>query len=130
MPDRLAGASGGKAADEPGLIDAGLAREQALAGQLTLVDIRTPREWSETGIGDVAHPLDVSAPGFPEALAALAADAGDRPVALICRSGTRSGKARAALAALGAAVADVPEGMQGWIARGLPLRRPDEPRRG
>ena len=64
------------------------------AGKITLIDIRTPPEWKETGIArgvklvNMLHPQ--GAPGFTNAL--LEQVKGDRnaPIALICRTGNRT----------------------------------------
>lgn len=117
MLGRLFGRGGG---DEGLTVEA--AREAALADRLILVDIRTPQEWAQTGIGDVAEPLDLMDPGFLDGIAAIAERAGPREVALICRSGARSAQAARALADRGIAVRDVPEGMIGWLGKGLPVR--------
>jgi rhodanese-related sulfurtransferase len=64
------------------------------AGKITLIDIRTPPEWKETGVArgaklvNMLHPQ--GAPGFADAL--LEQVKGDRnaPIALICRTGNRT----------------------------------------
>lgn len=103
---------------------------RATAGTLTLIDIRRPDEWADTGIPAPARPLDMRRPDFEVELARLA---GDRaaPVALICARGVRSKRMAARLQAAGFVnVIDVPEGMlgssagPGWRARGLPVVRP------
>ena len=53
------------------VITAADAREAALAGEVTLVDIRTPQEWAATGVPDVAHALDMTEEGFVQKLLAL-----------------------------------------------------------
>lgn len=108
------------------------AQARAAAGRVTLIDVRTPEEWRETGVAPGAARIDVSRGEGLEAFAksVLAQVGGDRnaPIALICRSGNRSGKAQRYLAAQGfTAVQSVAEGMSGspagpgWIARGLPV---------
>jgi rhodanese-related sulfurtransferase len=108
------------------------AQSRTAAGKLTLIDIRTPEEWRETGVATGAVRLDMNHPGGPEgfAKAVLAQVGGNRnaPIALICRSGNRSGKVQRYLAAQGfTAVQSVAEGMAGsaagpgWIPRGLPV---------
>jgi rhodanese-related sulfurtransferase len=110
----------------PETIDAASARAAALKGELLLVDIRAPAEWEQTGIADVAHPLDMTRPDFLEAFEELHARHLNREVAIMCRSGARSARVRAALEAAGHEVSDLSEGILGWLARGLPVRRPGE----
>lgn len=116
-------------------ISADEAREAALAGELTLVDIRRPDEWQETGLPDVAHALDMTAQGFAQRLVELYQAYPDRPMALICRSGSRSTYVATALQQRGlTGILNVREGMAGskhgpgWLARGLPVRKASEPR--
>jgi len=106
---------------------------QMKAGQLTLVDIRTPAEWQQTGVAQGAVRLDMQHPrggaGFMEEL--LKQIKGDKsaPVALICRTGNRSTQVQRYLEAQGfTRVFNVREGMAGsaagpgWLRRGLPLQ--------
>ena len=104
----------------------------AEAGQIVLIDIRTPEEWRQTGVArgvtriDLHHPGGVK--GFADAV--LRRVGGDRnaPIGLICRTGNRTAQAQKALEALGfTRVYNVSEGMlgsaagPGWVKRGLPL---------
>jgi rhodanese-related sulfurtransferase len=104
------------------------AHTEAVAGRLILLDIRTPREWAQTGIGEGAVALSMHEAGFLEGLMRLTAGDRSRPLALICATGGRSRAMQQALERLGfTAVFDVPEGMMGsgagpgWLRRGLPL---------
>jgi rhodanese-related sulfurtransferase len=108
-------------------ISARAAHERAAAGELVLVDVRTPAEWRSTGIGAGAHAVSMHLPGFAEKLAVLTGGDTSRPVALICARGGRSARMSAQLVALGyARVLDVAEGMlgsrhgPGWLKSGLP----------
>ena len=102
------------------------------AGKITLVDIRTPPEWKETGVArgamliNMLHPQ--GAPGFANAL--LEKVKGDRnaPIALICRTGNRTTQVQRYLQSQGfTQVYNVKEGMAGsgagpgWLKRGLPV---------
>lgn len=98
------------------------------AGQITLVDIRSPQEWRQTGVAEDAVLIDMRRADFVTALDQ--ALAGDRtaPVALICARGVRSARMTRALAAAGfPGLIDVPQGMlgsadgPGWIAAQLPV---------
>ncbi|MCF8150382.1 MAG: rhodanese-like domain-containing protein [Sulfuritalea sp.] len=102
------------------------------AGKLTLVDIRTPPEWKQTGVAAGAKLINMQhpqgAPGFVNQL--LAELEGDRnaPVALICRTGNRTTQVQRYLQSVGfTRVYNVKEGMAGsgagpgWIKRGLAL---------
>jgi rhodanese-related sulfurtransferase len=108
------------------------AYDQAKAGLLTLIDIRTPAEWRQTGVPGGAVRIAMQDPKGPDGFAAavLAQVRGDHqaPIALICRTGNRSTQMQQALAARGfTRVYNVKEGMggsaagPGWIKRGLPV---------
>lgn len=110
------------------------ARRAALAGEITLVDIRTPEEWAKTGVPDVAHALDMKSDGFVRDLLELYNRHPDRGLAVICASGGRSGYVASALAQRGMhRIVNVPEGMfgaegaPGWLARSLPVRAAGTP---
>ena len=107
------------------------AHEAAMAGGLTLLDIRRPDEWEETGVPRGAHPLDMRRDDLVGALDALVGGDRSRPVAVICARGVRSDRTAARLAEAGfTRIVDVPEGMlgssagPGWLERGLPVTRP------
>lgn len=115
-------------------ISAPEALRAAKAGEVVLVDIRQPEEWKQTGVAEGAKLIPMRHPeggaGFVRDL--LAATKGDRnaPIALICRTGNRSGATAKALADAGfTRILDVSEGMAGsgagpgWIRRDLPMTR-------
>ena len=113
------------------------AHKQAQAGAVTLIDIRRPEEWKETGIGDGAVPIDLRRPDFVEALLTTIQGDPSRPVALICAKGVRSRHLAKALRDIGfARILDVPEGMLGsasgpcWLAQGLPVVAHEEDQNG
>ncbi len=108
------------------------ARDQAQAGAVTLIDIRTPEEWRQTGVAEGALRIDMRSPKGPQGFAdaVLAQVQGDRnaPIALICRTGNRTSSMQKELEARGfTRVYNVKEGMAGsaagpgWIKRGLPI---------
>lgn len=99
---------------------------QAQAGKTTIVDVRTPEEWRQTGIAPGARTADVMTAEGTDAFVAqvLNAAGGDKsaPLALICRSGQRSVRAVRLLESRGFAnVSNIGEGMNGWVRRGLPV---------
>jgi len=103
----------------------------ALAGDITLIDIRRPEEWNTTGIGGPAHPIDMRRKDFVATLDTLLNGERDRPVALICARGVRSARMSNHLSKAGFTnIIDVPEGMlgsragPGWLSSKLPVRRP------
>lgn len=107
---------------------------RAKAGALVLVDIRTPREWRETGVPAHAKPVTLHHPkgaqGFLDDILKLTGGDRSKPIALICARGNRSARARRFLEANGfTQVHDVSEGMMGrgdrpgWLARRLPVER-------
>ena len=102
------------------------------AGKITLIDIRTPPEWKETGIARGARRINMLHPqgaqGFVDQL--LGEVKGDRnaPIALICRTGNRTTQVQRYLQSVGfTQVYNVKEGMAGsgagpgWLKRGLPV---------
>jgi len=108
------------------------AAEAVAAGKLTLIDIRTPPEWKETGVAKGAQLLDMNhpqgAPGFTKALLEKLGGNKEAPVALICRTGNRTTMVQRYLQAQGFTnVINVKEGMAGsgagpgWLKRGLPV---------
>lgn len=119
------------AGDQIGAKDA---RQAALAGEMLLVDIRTPEEWASTGLPDVAYPINLRGEGFAVKLKKLMDDNPGKPVAVICASGGRSTFVSEALSQRGIDVLNVREGMMGsdagpgWLNRSLPVRAPGMPR--
>lgn len=120
--------------DARGRIGVDEARDLSASGETTIVDVRTPGEWRQTGLAAGALPITMHDPGGPRAFLANVLDAlnGDRdaPVALICATGVRSAAMRRFLTAQGfTRVYDITEGMlgrsraePGWIASGLPTQ--------
>jgi len=105
---------------------------RAQAGQLTLIDIRRPDEWRQTGVAagalriNMVHPQGV--PGFVRQVGAELDGRRDTPIGLICRTGNRTTHMQKALQEAGFThVYHIPEGMvgssagPGWIGRGLPV---------
>jgi rhodanese-related sulfurtransferase len=113
-------------------LTAAQARDGVAAGGLTLIDIRTPGEWRQTGVAAGVKRIDMRQPGGPRGFAEEVAKSvgGDKdaPIALICRTGNRSGTMQAALLEQGfTRVYNVREGMAGssagpgWIRQQLPV---------
>lgn len=112
------------------------AHAKALAGELVLVDVRTPNEWLETGIPASGHSITMHQD--PNVFLAQLLDKMDndktRPVAIICRTGARTTMLQGQLKQIGFTnVLNVVEGMlggfagPGWRKTGLPTRMPGEP---
>lgn len=108
------------------------ARDQVQAGTITLIDVRTPGEWRQTGVPVGAALIDMNNPEGPQGFvnAVLAQVKGNRnaPIALICRSGNRSTYMQKVLEDQGfTRVYNIREGMggsaagPGWIKQGLPI---------
>jgi len=106
--------------------------QQTQKGEITLIDVRTPLEWRQTGIAEGARRVDLRHPQGPAGFAGqvLAEVGGDKnaPVALICRTGNRSGQMQQELMARGFTnVYNVTGGMSGslftsgWVRDGLPV---------
>ncbi len=107
------------------------AHRRASAGEIVLVDIRTPEEWRETGVPASAQAITMHQDVAKFFAALGAATKGDRTkaVALICRTGNRSAALQAELIKAGYNnVIDVAEGVvggrhgAGWLKAGLPIK--------
>lgn len=105
---------------------------RARRGEVTIIDVRSPQEWRQTGLPAGAKAVSIHDPdgieGFVAALRRSVGNDLDRPVALICARGNRSTRAQNALQAAGfTQVLNIKEGMlgsasgPGWLARELPL---------
>jgi rhodanese-related sulfurtransferase len=102
--------------------------QDLMAKGVTLIDIRLPEEWQQTGIVEGSKQLTLF-----EKNGAVAANfladlqkivPADKPVALICRSGNRTRAGSQMLAQAGyAQVYNVTHGISGWIAEGKPVAR-------
>lgn len=104
------------------------AHERAVAGDVVLIDIRTPREWRQTGVAGGAHAIDMRRDDFLLALSEATGGDGTARIALICARGVRSARLSRQLSAAGFSnIIDVPEGMlgsragPGWLAENLPV---------
>lgn len=104
------------------------AHDGAKAGRLVLVDIRTPEEWADTGVPQGAIKLDMTGSAFEVRLAALRLENPGKPIALICRTGSRTSILQRKLAGRGwRDLIDVRGGMlgtpkdTGWLAEKLPV---------
>ena len=105
---------------------------QMQAGTLTLIDVRTPGEWGETGVARGALRISMASAqgetGFIQQVDAAVRSNKKIPIALIGLAGSRAANAQKALLASGFShVYTVSEGMRGssagpgWIARKLPV---------
>lgn len=92
-------------------------------GELQLIDVREPSELTEARIKGARHiPLG-------QLSARLADIDRDRPVAFLCRSGSRSAIATRSAAKAGVDAANVKGGITAWTRAGLPTSS-KQPRRG
>jgi rhodanese-related sulfurtransferase len=107
------------------------AHAKALAGEVVLVDVRTPEEWAETGVPASAHAVTMHQDGRAFVAGLSQALGGDttRPLAIICRSGNRTSAIYADLRRAGfSGLINVAEGISGgphgagWLKAGLPMR--------
>ncbi len=93
------------------------AMERAAAGKITLVDVREPAELRSGRPAGATHiPLRQLSGRLSEL------DRG-RPVAFLCRSGARSGRAARLATKAGYDALNVRGGVIAWTHAGLPLRR-------
>ncbi len=115
-----------------GLLSADDAARRVKNGEITMIDVRSPGEWRQTGIAPGAKRVTIHDPNGAEGflrhmVAAVDGDRG-RPIALICARGNRSTRAHDFLTRNGFTnVHNIVEGMlgnrtdPGWIGRGLPV---------
>lgn len=81
-----------------------------------VLDVRTPAEWSG---GHLANSRNIPAAELDKRLAELPAG---KPVVVVCASGSRAGRAAAALRRAGRAdVFCLDGGLSGWQQAGLPV---------
>lgn len=119
-----------RSVNKAGKMTARAAFKQAARGDIVLIDIRRRAEWRQTGIGKHAVPITMyqNFSKFIKQVRTLAAQRGNRPIALICANGGRSRQLQKRLAQQGLLrVIDVHDGMlggfhgPGWINSGLPV---------
>ena len=118
------------------IISAPDARAAALAGSVIIIDVRSPREWRQTGVPSGARTVTIhNRNGIKAFIAQMAKAVGgdkSKPIALICAAGARSARALKILTAAGfTKIQNVSEGMlgrldvgPGWLKRGLPVTQP------
>lgn len=108
------------------------AHDKALKGEIVLVDIRTPEEWKATGVPASAHAITMHQDPKVFLSSLLNVTGGDQnmPVAVICRTGSRSASLAGPLSRAGFPnVINVAEGVAGgwngpgWKKRALPMRK-------
>ena len=114
------------------VIDSKTALAGVLAGEMTLMDVRSPTEWRETGMPKGAKAITIHGPdgmaGFVAGATKAVKGSKDQPIALICARGWRSMRAASALREAGfTKIINVREGMlgnpldgPGWLDRKLP----------
>lgn len=117
------------------VINSTQALAEVKAGEITLLDVRSPQEWRRTGVPQGAQTVTIHNPdglkGFVAAASRAVHGHKDRPVAVICATGGRSSRAASALSEAGFThVLNVREGMMGnrrdgpgWLKRKLPVER-------
>jgi rhodanese-related sulfurtransferase len=100
------------------------ANEASKAGEIVLIDIRTPQEWADTGTAPQAKPIDMTSAAFMDELGGVIAANPGKKLAFICRSGNRSGMLTSQLESAGLTnIIDVEGGMNQWMSQGLPVKK-------
>ena len=97
-------------------------------GELVLLDIRTPEEWSKSGVPEGAWPVNLYDPEFGRALQAVIKRNPAARVGMICAVGGRTGYVEQVLKKNGfPEIVNVGEGLfgsahgKGWLKQGLPV---------
>ncbi|NLD69132.1 MAG: MBL fold metallo-hydrolase [Limnobacter sp.] len=86
-------------------------------GELALVDVRSPQEWTAGHAPGARH---LFLPELPSRLGDLPVDG---PIAVYCATGYRASIAASLLQARGFEVANIPGSWQAWTERGLPVAK-------
>lgn len=114
------------------VMSAAEAHAKAEKGEITLVDVRTPDEWKQTGVPASAYTITMhqKGPDFVRQLDEVLGGDRSKPLAIICRTGNRTSQIVGPLEQAGyKTVINVGEGMaggkfgQGWAKSGLPIRK-------
>ena len=116
------------AAQDVQLLSPAEAHAKRQTGAVKLVDVRERFEWEEGGVAEGADLIAMRDPALAAKFDALTGGDKDAPIALICRTGIRSGIVAKALAKAGYTnVYSVNGGMigsstgPGWKRTGLPV---------
>jgi len=105
-------------AQSGGTVDVPTLKAELVKGNVQLVDVRTPQEWS-TGHIDGALHIDWFSDDFKSRVAKLDKEG---PVRLYCAAGGRSEEAREMLRGMGFKnVLDLDGGMSAWKKAGAPV---------
>jgi rhodanese-related sulfurtransferase len=91
------------------------AAERLERGDIEVIDVREPDEWRAGHAPGSRHLPLGELPGGLEGIG------GERPVAFVCRSGGRSGRAAKLARARGVEAFNVKGGLMAWDRAGLPL---------
>jgi len=96
--------------------------QQAAQGNVDLIDVRTPMEFQEVrAVAARNIPMDKL---DPHSVIKIRDVAAERPVYVICKGGTRGGKAQQKFVNAGFTnVVNVEGGTDSWVAAGLPVVR-------
>ena len=101
-------------------IDPATAHDLLRKKQIVLVDVRTENEW-QSGVAKGAHTVTLGDPRMVDTIYGFLKEDETKPVAVICRSGMRSGRAAKLLVQAGFTnVSNVKGGMMAWAAANLP----------
>lgn len=123
---------GARAAESGPNLSAPEAHELVQAGKMTLIDIRRPEEWRQTGVAQGAKRINMEHPdgliAFLRQIALEVKGEANAPIGLICRTGNRTTHIQKVMQEIGFThVYNVKEGMigsaagPGWKTRGLPV---------
>jgi rhodanese-related sulfurtransferase len=103
-----------------GYRDVDVMRVDAARGKTRIVDVREPAEWN----GELGHIAEAELVPLSTVEAAAKGWDRDQEIVLVCRSGNRSGRAAAALAAMGfGRVMNMVGGMLAWNDAKLAVER-------
>lgn len=103
-------------------MDPQTAHERVRKKDLILIDVRTAGEW-QSGVAKGAHLITLGDSTMVDRVYGLAKEDLGKPVAVICRSGARSGRAAKQLAQAGFTdVSNVRGGMMAWTRASLPTK--------
>ncbi len=115
------------AAPLPDVLLAETALAMSEAGDLIIIDVRNPNEWMRSGVAQGALTITPQNPSFMQDLHDAVGGDLNKPIALICATGTRTAAIQRFLREQGyGAVSHIAEGMMGnfsaagWLRKELP----------
>jgi len=98
------------------------AHDLTSTGALTLIDVRKPGEWNETGRPKGSHGITLQGPDFEMKILQIISNDKTQPLAFTCHTGGRSSMAADKAKAAGFTdISNVEGGFLAWARAALPI---------